>query len=117
MQVLGLRAEYEQFISLSNESAHNNLDAARDKLYNPKGFADTASRLAHLLERYESLINAEKQQAIDKKAKKMKTKKDYQLSPQGENLLRQTIQEFDNGEFETFATMDDFNVAVAQVAE
>ncbi|WP_158522044.1 hypothetical protein [Moraxella osloensis] len=47
MQGLGLRAEYEQFISLSNESAHNNLDAARDKLYNPKGFADTASRLAH----------------------------------------------------------------------
>ena len=98
--------------------AHQNLDDAVDKLYNPKGFADTASRLAHLLERYETLINAEKQQqAIDKKGKKMKTKKDYQLSPQGENLLRQTIQEFDNGEYETFATMDDFNEAVAQVAE
>ena len=52
--------------------AHQNLDDAVDKLYNPKGFADTASRLAHLLERYESLINAEKQQAIDKKAKKPK---------------------------------------------
>ena len=75
MQGLGLRAEYEQFISLSNESAHNNLDAARDKLYNPKGFADTASRLAHLLERYETLINAEKeQQVIDKQAKKKKSK-------------------------------------------
>ena len=43
--------------------------------------------------------------------------KDYQLSPQGEHLLRQTIQEFDNGEYETFATMDDFNEAVAQVAK
>ena len=76
MQGLGLRAEYEQFISLSNESAHNNLDAARDKLYNPKGFADTPSRLAHWLERYEILINAEReQQAIDKKAKKLKRKK------------------------------------------
>ena len=97
--------------------AHQNLDDAVDKLYNPKGFADTASRLAHLLERYESLINTEKQQVIDKKAKKMKTKKDYQLSPQGENLLRQTIQEFENGEYETFNTVDDFNEAVAQVAE
>ena len=56
--------------------AHQNLDDAVDKLYNPKGFADTASRLAHLLERYESLINAEKQQAIDKKAKKAKVKKE-----------------------------------------
>ena len=56
--------------------AHQNLDDAVDKLYNPKGFADTASRLAHLLERYESLINAEKQQAIDKKAKKTKVKKE-----------------------------------------
>ena len=27
--------------------AHQNLDDAVDKLYNPKGFADTASRLAH----------------------------------------------------------------------
>ena len=43
--------------------------------------------------------------------------KDYQLSPQGEHLLRQTIQEFDNGEYETFTTMDDFNEAVAQVAK
>lgn len=57
--------------------AHQNLDDAVDKLYNPKGFADTASRLAHLLERYESLINAEKQQqAMDKKAKKTKPKKE-----------------------------------------
>ena len=56
--------------------AHQNLDNAVDKLYNPKGFADTASRLAHLLERYESLINAEKKQAIDKKAKKAKVKKE-----------------------------------------
>ena len=56
--------------------AHQNLDDAVDKLYNPKGFADTASRLAHLLERYESLINAEKKQAIDKKAKKAKVKKE-----------------------------------------
>ena len=54
--------------------AHQNLDDAVDKLYNPKGFADTASRLAHLLERYETLINAEKQQAIDNKAKKKKSK-------------------------------------------
>ena len=54
--------------------AHQNLDDAVDKLYNPKGFADTASRLAHLLERYEILINAEKQQAIDNKAKKKKSK-------------------------------------------
>ena len=52
------------------------IDAARDKLYNPKGFADTASRLAHWLERYEILINAEReQQAIDKKAKKLKRKR------------------------------------------
>ena len=56
--------------------AHQNLDDAVDKLYNPKGFADTASRLAHLLERYETLINAEKQQAMDKKAKKIKPKKE-----------------------------------------
>ena len=56
--------------------AHQNLDDAVDKLYNPKGFADTASRLAHLLERYESLINTEKKQAIDKKAKKAKVKKE-----------------------------------------
>jgi hypothetical protein len=54
--------------------AHQNLDDAVDKLYHPKGFADTASRLAHLLERYETLINAEKQQAIDNKAKKKKSK-------------------------------------------
>lgn len=54
--------------------AHQNLDDAVDKLYNPKGFADTASRLAYLLERYESLINTEKQQAIDNKAKKKKSK-------------------------------------------
>ena len=54
--------------------AHQNLDDAVDKLYNPKGFADTASRLAHLLERYESLINTEKKQAIDNKAKKKKSK-------------------------------------------
>ena len=56
--------------------AHQNLDDAVDKLYHPKGFADTASRLAHLLERYESLINTEKKQAIDKKAKKAKVKKE-----------------------------------------
>ena len=57
--------------------AHQNLDDAVDKLYHPKGFADTASRLAHLLERYETLINAEKQQqAMDKKAKKTKPKKE-----------------------------------------
>lgn len=56
--------------------AHQNLDDAVDKLYHPKGFADTASRLAHLLERYETLINAEKQQVIDKKAKKAKVKKE-----------------------------------------
>ncbi|ONG37261.1 methyltransferase [Enhydrobacter sp. H5] len=55
--------------------AHQNLDDAVDKLYNPKGFTDTASRLAHLLERYETLINAEKeQQVIDKQAKKKKSK-------------------------------------------
>ena len=55
--------------------AHQNLDDAVDKLYNPKGFTDTASRLAHLLERYETLINAEKeQQVINKQAKKKKSK-------------------------------------------
>lgn len=55
--------------------AHQNLDDAVDELYHPKGFADTASRLAHLLERYETLINAEKeQQVIDKQAKKKKSK-------------------------------------------
>lgn len=56
--------------------AHQNLDDAVDELYHPKGFADTASRLAHLLERYETLINAEKKQAMDKKAKKTKPKKE-----------------------------------------
>ena len=43
--------------------------------------------------------------------------KDYQLSPQGENLLRQTVQEFENGEFETFESVDDFNQSVVQVAK
>ena len=47
----------------------------------------------------------------------MKTKKDYQLSPQGENLLRQTIQEFENGEYETFNTVDDFNESMAELAK
>ena len=43
--------------------------------------------------------------------------KDYQLSPQGENLLRQTIQEFEYGEYETFNTVDDFNESMAELAK
>ena len=43
--------------------------------------------------------------------------KDYQLSLEGESLLRQTIQEFDNGEYETFTRVDDFNKSVAKLAK
>ena len=49
--------------------AHSTLDNAVDKLYRPQGFANTEDRLAHLLARYEQLIEAEKQSKIKKKAK------------------------------------------------
>lgn len=40
--------------------AHENLDDAVDKLYRPQGFKTTEERLAHLLSRYEKLVEAEK---------------------------------------------------------
>jgi hypothetical protein len=36
--------------------AHKALDAAVDKLYNPRGFADDRSRVEHLFRRYEELV-------------------------------------------------------------
>lgn len=51
------------------KQAHSNLDDAVDKLYRPQGFANTEERLAHLLARYEQLIEAEKQSKVKKKAK------------------------------------------------
>lgn len=51
------------------KQAHSTLDDAVDKLYRPQGFANTEERLAHLLARYEQLIEAEKQSKIKKKAK------------------------------------------------
>ena len=51
------------------KQAHNNLDDAVDKLYRPQGFANTEERLAHLLARYEQLIEAEQQSKDKKKAK------------------------------------------------
>lgn len=49
--------------------AHSTLDDAVDKLYRPQGFANTEERLAHLLARYEQLIETEKQSKAKKKAK------------------------------------------------
>ena len=51
------------------KQAHSNLDDAVDKLYRPQGFANTEERLAHLLARYEQLLEAEKQSKGKKKAK------------------------------------------------
>lgn len=42
------------------KQAHENLDDAVDKLYRPQGFNTTEERLAHLLSRYEKLVEAEK---------------------------------------------------------
>lgn len=42
------------------KQAHENLDDAVDKLYRPQGFKTTEERLAHLLSRYEKLVEAEK---------------------------------------------------------
>ena len=36
--------------------AHRDLDAAVDKLYNPRGFADDRSRVEHLFRLYEGLV-------------------------------------------------------------
>ena len=52
------------------KQAHSTLDDAVDKLYRPQGFANTEERLAHLLARYEKLIEAEKQSKGKKKAQK-----------------------------------------------
>ena len=41
--------------------------------------------------------------------------KDYQLSPHGEKLLSQTIQEFENGDYETFASVEDLNESVTEL--
>lgn len=41
---------------------------------------------------------------------------DYTLSPKGEKLLNQSIQEFENGEFETFDTVADFNKMVSELS-
>ncbi|MGM8908963.1 class I SAM-dependent DNA methyltransferase [Psychrobacter sp. 1U1] len=51
------------------KQAHSTLDDAVDKLYRPQGFANTEERLAHLLARYEQLIEEEKQSKGKKKAK------------------------------------------------
>ena len=51
------------------KQAHSNLDGAVDKLYRPQGFANTEERLAHLLARYEHLIELEQQSKGKKKAK------------------------------------------------
>ena len=51
------------------KQAHSNLDDAVDKLYRPQGFANTEERLAHLLARYEQLIELEQQSKGKKKAK------------------------------------------------
>ena len=36
--------------------AHRDLDAAVDRLYSPKGFADERARVEHLFRRYEALV-------------------------------------------------------------
>ncbi|MGE6389077.1 type IIL restriction-modification enzyme MmeI [Psychrobacter pacificensis] len=52
------------------KQAHSTLDEAVDKLYRPQGFANTEERLAHLLARYEQLVEAEKQSKAKKKTQK-----------------------------------------------
>jgi hypothetical protein len=52
------------------KQAHNTLDDAVDKLYRSQGFANTEERLAHLLARYEQLIELEQQSKGKKKAQK-----------------------------------------------
>ncbi|BBI67438.1 hypothetical protein PKHYL_16290 [Psychrobacter sp. KH172YL61] len=52
------------------KQAHSTLDDAVDKLYRPQGFANTEERLAHLLARYEQLIEAEKQSKAKRKPKR-----------------------------------------------
>ena len=52
------------------KQAHSTLDDAVDKLYRPQGFINTEERLAHLLARYEQLIEAEKQSKAKKKTQK-----------------------------------------------
>lgn len=52
------------------KQAHSALDDAVDKLYRPQGFANTEERLAHLLARYEQLIEAEKQSKGKKTSQK-----------------------------------------------
>ncbi|MFK3990640.1 DNA methyltransferase [Psychrobacter sp. NPDC064578] len=47
--------------------AHTNLDDAVDKLYRSQGFTNTEERLAHLLARYEKLVEAEEQTKTKKK--------------------------------------------------
>lgn len=49
------------------KEAHTNLDDAVDKLYRPQGFANTEERLAHLLARYEKLVEAEERTKTKKK--------------------------------------------------
>jgi len=51
------------------KQSHSALDDAVDKLYRPQGFANTEERLAHLLARYEQLIELEQQSKGKKKAK------------------------------------------------
>ena len=51
------------------KQAHSTLDDAVDKLYRPQGFANTEERLAHLLARYEQLIELQQQSKGKKKAK------------------------------------------------
>lgn len=51
------------------KQAHSALDDAVDKLYRPQGFANTEERLAHLLARYEQLIELEQQSKGKKEAK------------------------------------------------
>ena len=52
------------------KQAHSTLDDAVDKLYRPQGFTNTEERLAHLLVRYEKLIELEQQSKGKKKAQK-----------------------------------------------
>ena len=53
------------------KQAHSTLDDAVDKLYRLQGFANTEERLAHLLARYEQLIELEQQSKAKKKAKQI----------------------------------------------
>ena len=42
---------------------------------------------------------------------------DYTLSAKGEKLLNQSIQEFENGEYETFESAEDFMKMVSKQAK